>query len=119
MTILAQHGWGKSDKIQRGISDGSIQGVIMSPRDESPANLESFLSSMPTHIERMVDPQFHVGILSPARDGKLPDYDHYRPNFSQTSFNAASIRGCRQKSLLQIITARSWQMAKYDAVLLA
>ena len=28
-------------------------------------------------------------------------------------------RGCRQKSLLQTITARSWQMAKYDAVLLA
>ena len=28
------------------------------------------------------------------------------------------VRGCRQKSLLQIITARSWQMAKYDAVLL-
>ena len=29
------------------------------------------------------------------------------------------LRGCRQKSLLQTITARSWQMAKYDAVLLA
>ena len=29
------------------------------------------------------------------------------------------VRGCRQKNLLQIITARSWQMAKYDAVLLA
>ena len=29
------------------------------------------------------------------------------------------IRVCRQKSLLQIITARSWQAAKYDAVLLA
>ena len=28
-------------------------------------------------------------------------------------------RGCRQKSLLQTITARSWQMAKYDVVLLA
>ena len=28
-------------------------------------------------------------------------------------------RGCRQKSLLQIITARSWQMARYDAALLA
>ena len=28
-------------------------------------------------------------------------------------------RGCRQKSLLQIITARSWRMAKYDAALLA
>ena len=29
------------------------------------------------------------------------------------------LRGCRQKSLLQIITARSWQMARYDAALLA
>ena len=28
-------------------------------------------------------------------------------------------RGCRQNSLLQIITARSWQEARYDAVLLA
>ena len=28
-------------------------------------------------------------------------------------------RGCRQKSLLQIITARSWQAAKYDAALFA
>ena len=92
MTILAQHGWGKSDKIQRGINDGSIQGVIMSPRDESPANLTAFLSGMPTHIERMVDPQFHVGIISPARDGKLPDYDHYRPHLSTASFNTASIR---------------------------
>ena len=32
---------------------------------------------------------------------------------------ARSPRGCRQKSLLQIITARSWQMARYDAALLA
>ena len=31
----------------------------------------------------------------------------------------SSTRGCRQKSLLQIITARSWQAARYDAVLLA
>ena len=91
MTILAQHGWGKSDKIQRGIIDGSIHGVIMSPRDESPPNLTAFLSSIPTHIERMVDPQFHVGIISPARDGKLPDYNHYRPHFSTASFNPASI----------------------------
>ena len=32
---------------------------------------------------------------------------------------AKRARGCRQKSLLQIITARSWQMARYDAALLA
>ena len=46
LTILAQHGWGKSDKIERGINDGSINGVIMSPRDETPANLARFLANI-------------------------------------------------------------------------
>ena len=39
--------------------------------------------------------------------------------YEDTYYPMAFPRGCRQKSLLQIITARSWQMAKYDAVLLA
>lgn len=91
MTILAQHGWGKSDKIQRGITDGSIQGVIMSPRDENPNALASFLSNFPSGMDRIVDPQFHVGTLTSVRAGKLPDYDHYVPNLMTSSFNAGSI----------------------------
>ena len=43
--------------------------------------------------------------------------DRFKP-LVQTAFQEF-IRGCRQKSLLQIITARSWQMARYDAALLA
>ena len=41
------------------------------------------------------------------------------PDFEKPSIWGKAARGCRQKSLLQIITARSWQMVKYDAVLLA
>ena len=39
--------------------------------------------------------------------------------FSEPVDVTGNVRECRQKSLLQIITARSWQAAKYDAALLA
>ena len=92
MTILAQHGWGKSNKVEQGIANGSIHGVIMSPRDESPANLTSFLSTIHTGVERLVDPQLYVGTIWPVRDGKLRDYAHYRQNLTPGSFSPAAIR---------------------------
>ena len=95
MTILAQHGWGKSDKIQRGIANGSIQGVIMSPRDETPANLASFLSEIHDdfpNTERLVDPQLYVGTIWPVRDGKLPDYEYYRQRLTPISFSVAEVQ---------------------------
>ena len=92
MTILAQHGWGKSNKIERGIANGSIHGVIMSPRDESPANLASFLSTIHTDVERLVDPQLYVGTIWPVRDGNLRDYPHYRQNLTPGSFSPAAVR---------------------------
>ena len=94
MTILAQHGWGKTNKVERGIDNGSIQGVIMSPRDESPTNLASFLSDIQTKnstVERLVDPQFHIGTISPVRDGKLVSYEHYRPHLTPASFSPMNI----------------------------
>lgn len=92
MTILAQHGWGKSDKIQRGIDNSSIQGVIMGPRDESPANLASFLSEIQPDIERLVDPQLYAATIWPVRDGKLEDYGYYRRNLTPASFSPTAIR---------------------------
>ena len=91
MTILGQHGYAKSDKIQQGIEDGSIQGVIMSPRDERPQNLVSFLSQLPHWVERLVDPQFYVGAISNPRQGKLDDYSHYATNLAPASFTPAAI----------------------------
>ena len=95
MTILAQHGWGKTDKIQQGIADGSIQGVIMSPRDETPAKLASFLSEIQDdypNTERLVDPQLYVGTIWPVRDGKLPEYGYYRQSLTPNSFSVAEVQ---------------------------
>lgn len=39
MTVYAQAGWQKSDKIIRGMNDGSINGVIWSPKDEFPNSM--------------------------------------------------------------------------------
>ena len=99
MTILAQHGYGKSDKIGQGIADGSIQGVILSPRDERPSNLAEFLSTIPSNVERLVDPQFYAGTIADPRVGKLPDYDHYATNLTTASFSAVAIRDFVRETL--------------------
>ncbi len=67
----------------------------MSPRDETPANLESFLTTIATshsNVERLVDPQLYAGTIWPVRDGKLSDYPHYKPHLTPTSFSAAEVR---------------------------
>lgn len=95
MTILAQHGWGRGSKIEEGISMGSIGGVIMSPRDELPANLETFLSSLSSvnpSTERLVDPQLYAGTVHPERHGKLDNYPHYRNWLDPMSFSPAETR---------------------------
>ena len=86
MTLLAQHGWGKSDKITTALSNGSISGLILSPRDETPENAAAVLASIAGHhpdAARLFDPLFHAGQIIPANDGKLPDYDYYRPNLTR------------------------------------
>lgn len=93
MTLLAQHGWGKASKITTAMGNASIKGLILSPRDETPENAAALLSSVaadhPTSI-RLFDPQFHVGLITPANDGKLPDYDYYKPNLTRHDFIGAS-----------------------------
>ena len=95
MTILAQHGWGKSDKIETALTSGAIQGVIMSPRDETPGNLASFLSSIRVDYpsaELLADPLFHIGTVRPVHDIRLPQYPHYTRNLTPLSFSAANIQ---------------------------
>ena len=79
MSIYVQHGWGKSDKILRGISDNSISGVIWSPRDEEVGALPSAISGRGTNpmVVMLVDPQFYASTIPNPRAGKLPDYPYY------------------------------------------
>ncbi len=102
MTILAQHGYGKKKKIEQGIKNGSIEGVIISPRDESPTNLAAFLASIASEwpsTERLVDPQLYVGTILPVNAPKLLCYPYYRERLTPVSFSPNDIRFFVSESL--------------------
>src|ERR1700682_5377630 len=94
MSLYAQHGWGKSDKIERAIAAGSLTGVIMSPRDETPTNLSSYAAKLRTEFGRNLkiyfDPQFYATTIPYARDGRLADYSYYKPGLSRSNFSGMS-----------------------------
>ncbi|QKK09393.1 MAG: hypothetical protein HND58_15325 [Planctomycetota bacterium] len=93
MTLLAQHGWGKTLKITKALGSGSIGGLILSPRDETPENAAAVLESIAgdhPDATRLFDPLFHAGQVVPANVGKLPDYSYYRPNLARRDFIGAS-----------------------------
>ena len=89
MTLLAQHGWGKSDKITAALNDESISGLIVSPRDETPGNAKSLIESIASDhpsSTRLFDPLFHAGMITSANDGKLSEYDYYKANLTRRDF---------------------------------
>ena len=102
MTILAQSGHGRANKLERGIQSGSIAGVIMSPLNETPAKLASFLSGLSAfrpNSERLVDPQNYVGTIPGAKDKKLQKYNHYKSNLVLASFSPAVVRNIVRETL--------------------
>ncbi len=82
MPLLAQCGFGRSDKIEQGASAGSIAGVILSPRDERRERLETFCEGLQglDDFTVLFDPQFYAASLSNARDGNLSEYPYYANN---------------------------------------
>ncbi|HEX9750196.1 MAG TPA: hypothetical protein VGB22_02740 [candidate division Zixibacteria bacterium] len=98
MSILAQCGYGRGDKIEQGLDDGAIHGVIMSPRDERRERLEqdikSWRSRYPSALV-MFDPQFYAANLNNPRNGHLSEYDYYNKNsgLRRTHFSGTRIQG--------------------------
>ncbi len=94
MLLLAQQGYGRSDKIERGMRDGSLSGVILSPRDTAAESLQSFIESLRSEfgsdLEVLFDPQFFASVLPDATDRHLPEYPYYRPGLRRSSFLSAS-----------------------------
>ena len=90
MGVLAQAGWGKSDKIERGLRAGHISGVVLSPRDQAPANLAEYLQALRGEfgedVEILFDPQFYATTVDDARDRYLPDYPYYRSGLTRANF---------------------------------
>ena len=98
MGILAQCGFGRGDKIDKGVADKVIKGVIMSPRDERRDRLEQAICNWGAAIfmPRLVlfDPQFYAVTLNNPRDGHLNEYDYYSNNsgLGRTHFSGTRIQ---------------------------
>ncbi len=93
MTLLAQHGWGKSDKIDRGLAAGTLSGVILSPRDENPSSLASYTDSLrEDNPERtvFVDPQYYATTVVNPRVGRLPQYPYFNAEMTYRDFVGAT-----------------------------
>lgn len=89
MTLLAQHGWGKSDKIARGVQAAHLGGVILSPRDENPESLEAYsqllLDNHPA-LTVFIDPQYYASTILNPRAGRLFNYPYFNPELTYRSF---------------------------------
>lgn len=89
MAIYAQQGYGKSDKISRGIEDGNISGIVLSPKDENPTKMQEYINYIMgkyKDVEIIFDPQFYVSTISPAKEGNLLKYDYFKPNLNRANF---------------------------------
>jgi hypothetical protein len=95
MKLYAQHGFGKSDKIDRGFEDGLLDGVIIGPNNERPDSLFACVqrySELDSNPDIMIDPQLYVSLLSNAKEGNLPLYeDYYVSDLSLRDFTARRI----------------------------
>jgi hypothetical protein len=89
MPVYAQHGYGKTDKVELGLQQGSLGGVILSPRDEKPTKLAAFVEDLQTAFEGVTvlfDPQFYASTISPVKDGNLPEYPYYQSVLTRARF---------------------------------
>jgi hypothetical protein len=95
MSLLAQHGFGKGDKTQRGLDGRHIAGVILSPHDEHRTDLGAYVAELAASARRpqiIIDLQVYVSLLPGANEGKLPEYPYYHSNLSLRDFTARNIQ---------------------------
>ncbi len=94
MSLLAQHGFGKGLKLQLGLEEGSIGGVVFSPRDETPEELASLVRSTRKQFSRsvlLIDPQMYASTVPNPRDRHLPEYPYYSGSLRRASFTTRFI----------------------------
>jgi hypothetical protein len=88
--LYSQHGWGKGEKLNRGLAHNVIKGVVLSPHDESPSDLRRYVEDLATHKRKpdlLFDPQLYVSLIRDANEGKLAQYDYYRQNLGLRDFS--------------------------------
>lgn len=98
MGVLAQCGFGRATKLEKGLEQGTICGAIMSPKDERPERLEGFLNSSfgkeQASAIMLFDPQFYVSSLRSPNTGQLPEYPYFGSysNLGRADFSGTRIQ---------------------------
>lgn len=85
MKLFAQHGYGPGDKIQNGITEGTIDGVIFCARYAKQERLEKDINGIrkiSTKVEVLLDPEVYACFntnMPDAQLGQLNEWDYFRP----------------------------------------
>ncbi len=101
MSVLAQHGFRKGQKLQLGLKEGAIAGVVFSPRDEEPNDLLQLASSIRDDFADailLMDPQVYASTVQTPRDRHLPEYPFYTGELRRAAFTtrfiAKTVKSC-------------------------
>ncbi|GIQ71496.1 hypothetical protein [Xylanibacillus composti] len=87
--LFAQHGFGKSNKIDRGLASNHLSGIILSPKDETEQNMRNFVQTLQMtnpNIETLFDNQLYHVPFNNANDRNLPSYPYYPGHLSLSAF---------------------------------
>lgn len=91
MCTLIQHSFGKSDKVDKLISDRAASGIILSPKGETnPRKMIEVINNYITTsgFKVLFDPHFHLGLIENCPDAKIKDYPYYKPNLKTMDFSS-------------------------------
>lgn len=96
MALYAQHGYGKANKINKGIESGDISGIILSPKSETPQKLIDFSNEVRNsyiNTKILFDPQFFMSYLQGSINaGKLSQYPYFESGLTRAKLsNPANI----------------------------
>lgn len=91
MKLFAQQGYGKGDKINTGLEGEFLDGIILSPRDEKPAKIRSFIKEIQTEYpdtELLFDPQFYYALYIDSTSKNLDECSYYPGNITLSSLRS-------------------------------
>ncbi|MFS0784917.1 hypothetical protein ABC345_00855 [Shouchella sp. 1P09AA] len=91
MNLYAQQGYGKGDKLHKGIAGNFLDGVLLSPRDEKTVRMKEFIQDIQTNFpdtQLLFDPQFYYSLYIDATSKNLNECDYYPGNIKLSSLRS-------------------------------
>lgn len=109
MSLFAQHGYGKGNKIDKALNYNDLSGVILSPKGESPHKMAEYIQTLKRNepeAKIYFDPQFHACCLQgEITAGKLVEYPYFAAGLTRANLSvptnirhyAGSIISCQKE----------------------